>query len=140
MAPDVNYLGVLVAAVVGMVVGFGWYGVFFRGTWMKLMGLSTEGMKNMSMSANKAYVIQFVGLLVMAYVLWHSLVFANSYFGTSGVSTGAMGGFWNWLGFVAPVSLGVVLWEGKSWKLWFINVSHYLAALVLMGVVLSFWM
>jgi len=31
----------------------------------------------------------------------------------SGVSGGLMSVFWNWLGFIATVTLGAVLWEGK---------------------------
>jgi hypothetical protein len=75
----------------------------------------------------------------MAYVLSHSIVFANFYLGTSGIYGGLMAGFWNWLGFVAPVTLGSVLWEGKSWKLWCFNNSYYLVMLLVMGVILSLW-
>lgn len=50
-----------------------------------------------------------------------------------------MAGFWNWLGFVAPVTLGAVLWEGKHWKLWFLNNGYYLVTLLLMGAVLALW-
>jgi len=44
-----------------------------------------------------------------------------------------------WLGLVVPVSLGIVLWEGKSWKLWFINASSYLVTLLAMGIILGLW-
>ena len=87
----------------------------------------------------KLYAIQAVGSLVMSFVLAHSLIFASSYTKTSGVSAGIMTGFWNWLGFIAPVSLGSVLWEGKSWKLYFLNNAYYLVSLIVMGVILSYW-
>lgn len=48
-----------------------------------------------------------------------------------------MAGFWNWLGFIAPVTLGVVLWEGKPWKLWVLHNAYYLLALLVMGVILG---
>lgn len=139
MEININYLAVLVSAVASMAVGFLWYGVFFRKPWMALMGYSKENMKQMTMSANQAYAIQFVASLIMAFVLAHTLVFANEYFGTEGAYAGVTAGFWNWLGFMAPVSLGVVLWENKPWELWFINASNYLVTLIVMGVILAVW-
>jgi hypothetical protein len=47
-------------------------------------------------------------------VLAHALVFVAAYFKMSGIHAGVMPGFWNWLGFIAPVTLGAVLREGKS--------------------------
>jgi hypothetical protein len=76
----------------------------------------------------------------MSGVLAHSLVYASAYMKVTGVSAGLMAGFWNWLGFIAPVTLGVVLWEGKSWKLWFLQGGHYLVSLLVMGVILALWM
>lgn len=139
MEVNINYLAVLVAAISSMVVGYLWYGLFFRKPWMDMMGYTKEVMSGMKMTANKAYSIQFVASLVMACVLAHLLVYASAYIGVEGIYAGTMAGFWSWLGFVAPVSLGVVLWENKPWKLWFINASHYLTSLVVMGVILSLW-
>ena len=140
MEININYLAVLVAAVASMAVGFLWYGVLFMEPWRRLMGYTKENMGKMNMSANKAYMLQFVASLVMAYVLAHTLIFANYYLDAEGAVAGVMAGFWNWLGFVAPITLGVVLWENKPWKLWLINASNYLVALVVMGVILAVWM
>ena len=75
----------------------------------------------------------------MAFVLSHALVFASTYLNTSGISAGLQTGFWNWLGFVVPVTVGSVLWDGKPWKLWFINAGYYLVMLLIMGVILALW-
>lgn len=139
MEVSVNYNAVLVAAIASMVVGFVWYGLLFRTQWMTYMGLTMESMAGMKMSANAAYALQFVGSLVMAYVLAHSIVFASAYTGVEGTTAGIMAGFWSWLGFVAPVTLGVVLWENKSWGLWLINASNYLVAMVMMGAIIGWW-
>lgn len=139
MEVNVNYLAVVVAAVASMAVGFLWYGVLFKKQWMSLMGLTTESVANMKMTANQAYMWQFVASLVMAYVLAHSLLFANAYLNIGAVRAGVMAGFWNWFGFVAPVTIGIVLWENKPWTLWFLNVSNYLVSLLVMGIILSIW-
>ena len=136
----VNYLAVFFAAVLSMALGYAWYGPLFGKPWMKLMGITKESMKGMKGSdMQKLYGMQFVGSLVMAFVLSHVLVFASKYLGESGVSAGLQTGFWNWLGFVAPVTLGSVLWEGKSWKLWLLNNGYYLVTLMAMGTVLAVW-
>ncbi len=137
----VNYLAVFIAALSSMVVGFLWFGPLFGKTWMKLMGWSKLQMSSKpdSKEMNKLYAIQFLGSLFMAFVLSHALVFANAYLGTRGIAGALMTGFWNWLGFIAPVTLGSVLWEGKSWKLWAFNNSYYLTVLLVMGLILSLW-
>lgn len=134
----VNYLAVFLAALASMLLGYVWYGPLFGKAWMALSGMTAakiEAVKSKGMSAQ--YSITFVGSLVMSYVLAHSLVFASSYFKVSGISSGLMVGFWNWLGFVAPVTLGTVLWDGKSWKLWFLNNGYYFTSLLIMGVILA---
>ena len=139
MEVNVNYLAIVVAAVASMVVGFVWYGVLFKKRWMSLMGITSDSMANMKMTANQAYMWQFVASLVMAYVLAHSLLFTNAYLNVGAIQAGVMVGFWNWFGFVAPVTIGIVLWENKPWTLWFLNVSNYLVSLIVMGVILSLW-
>ena len=136
----INYLAVVGAAVANMVIGFLWYGPVFGKLWMTLSGMTQgelEGAKAKGMTKN--YVIAFIGSLVMSYVLAHALVFASAYFAVSGVSAGLTAGFWNWLGFIAPVTLGVVLWEGKTWKLYLLTNAYYLVSLLAMGVILALW-
>ncbi|HKB88336.1 MAG TPA: DUF1761 domain-containing protein [Patescibacteria group bacterium] len=136
----VNYLAILVAALLSMVLGSLWYGPIFGKPWMKMMGMSKESMKGMkSGDMAKLYGIQFIGSLFMAFILAHALVFASSYLHESGISAGLQTGFWNWLGFIAPITLGSVLWEGKSWKLWLLNNGYYLTLLCMMGVLLALW-
>ena len=139
----VNCWAVLVAAIANMVLGFLWYGPLFGKQWIALMGWNAEqieaGKVKMKKDGWKTYLLGFIGSLVMAYVLAHSLIFASAYLGISGISAGMMAGFWSWLGFVAPITLGSVLWEGKSWKLWFLLNSYYLIALLVMGSILALW-
>jgi len=142
MIPPVNYLAVLASAVSAMVVGFLWYGPLFGKAWSKMMGwgeMTPEQLKEKQKKAMPMYAISFVGSLVMAFVLSHALVFGNTYLGTSGISGGLMGAFWNWLGFIVPVTMGVVLWEGKPLKLWLINASYYLVVLAVMSAILVSW-
>jgi hypothetical protein len=85
----------------------------------------------------KAYLLMILGTLLLSYVLAHALVFAATYTKATGLAAGLMVGFWNWLGFIAPVTLASVIWEGKSWPFWALNNGYYLISLLLMGVVLA---
>jgi hypothetical protein len=138
-AVPVDFLAVAIATIATIVLGTLWYGPLFGNTWMKHMGISkpkdmTPAMKTMMM---KSYGIQTVASLIMVFVMAHSLVFASDYLGITGVMAGVQAGFWNWLGFVVPTSLGSVLWEQKSWTLWFINAGYYLVTLIVVGVILA---
>lgn len=139
MEININYLAVIVAAVTSMFIGALWFGVICKKQWMKLMNFTEESKEDMSMTANKAYVIATVASFVMSYVLAHAVIFGSAYTGIDGVWGGILTGFFYWLGFVAPVTVGMVIWEGKPWKLWFINVSYWLVSLIIMGVILSVW-
>lgn len=139
---EVNYLAILACGVVAVVIGFVWFGPLFGKQWMKLAGVDkatpeemAEGMKKMPLHS----FIQFVGALLMGFVLSHHMAFAASYLGTSGYELALMSGFFVWLGFVAPVSVGMVLWEGRAWKYWAIVSGNWLLTLCAMGLILAYW-
>lgn len=136
----INLGAVFVGALINMGVGFAWYGPLFGKEWMRLQGIDKARIEaDKKKGMQKTYALALLGAFAMAYVMAHSMVFAEAYLKTSGVASGIMGGFYNWLGFVVPVTLGTVLWDGKPWRLWWINASYYLVVLCLMGVVFSLW-
>ena len=139
-AVPINLVTVLCAAIANFVLGFLWYGPLFGKQWMKLMGITKQQVeKAKKKGMAKEMILQFLASLVMAFVLAHALTFASAYLDVTGASAGLQAGFWNWLGFIATVSLGCVLWEGKSWKLWFLNNAYSLVGLCMMGVILAVW-
>jgi len=141
MAIAINWLAVLVCVVFAMALGALWYGPLFGKQWMQMMGFTMESMdaaKKKGMA--KSYIFMAIGALVMVFVLDHNLTFGSAYLHITGVSAGLQAGFWNWLGFVAPTTVGMVLWEGKPWKLWCIVAGYYLVSLLVMGVILAVWM
>ena len=136
----INYWAVLVSAAVAIGIGYAWYGPIFGKQWIALMGWSMADMEaKMKQGVGPQYVLQAVGALLMAFVLLHALVFASSYLHESGVIAGLETGFWNWIGFIVPVTLGSVLWDGKPWKLWVLNAAYYLIVLLVMGLILALW-
>ncbi len=132
---DINYWAVLVAAIVGMAIGAIWYSVLFGKKWMELMNIDSQKMDEMKAKAKWSYVWGFLTLLVTAYVLAHLVDYAEATTWLGGLQAG----FWVWLGFVATVMLGGVLWEGKPVKLYLIGAAHELVSLLVMGVILALW-
>jgi Protein of unknown function (DUF1761) len=136
----INYWAVLVAAVAQMILGALWYGPLFGKPWAKMMGFTAEKMKEAKAKGmGKSYAIMTIGALIMSWILAHAIVFAGAYLVFYGVMAGIATGFLNWLGFVAPVTISSVLWEGKSWKLWSLNAGYYLVGLCLMGAIIAGW-
>ena len=136
----INYFAVVAATIASMALGALWYGPLFGKTWSALMGFTPESMEAMKgKGMGKSYALMAVGSLLMSYVLAHALIFASEYLAMEGVLAGLTSGFWNWLGFIAPVTLGAVLWEGKPWKLWILNNAYQLLSLLIMGVILPVW-
>jgi hypothetical protein len=71
----INYIAILLCAVVTMAIGFAWYGPLFGKLWSRLMGfgeMTPEKMKEMQKAAMPGYAASFAGSLVMAYVLAHA--------------------------------------------------------------------
>jgi len=133
---SINYLTVLAAAVVSMVIGFLWYGPIFGKAWMQLMKIDKKKMdeaKKKGMA--KSYAVMFISALIMNYVLAHFV----KYLGSKTFMDGMQAGFWLWLGFIATVQIGIVLWEGKPVKWYLINSAHYLVALMVTGGILAIW-
>lgn len=134
---DVNYLAVVIAAVVNMAVGAYWYSpAGFGKQWAALMGWNDPAkMDAMKKGATKSYVFMFIGALVMAFVL-ANVVRA---FGAVTLMEGAIVGFWIWLGFAATIQVGAVVWDMKPVKLFWINTLYSLVTLVINGALLAMW-
>jgi hypothetical protein len=133
MTVPTNFLAVIVAALVNYALGALWYGVLFGKAWQRLSG--TAQMKVSLLSV----ILGLIGALFMSFVLHHAIFFANQFLKTGGVGGGLMVGFFNWIGFVAPVTIGVVTYQKKPFALWMLDNSYWLISLLLMGIILSVW-
>ena len=134
---NVNYVAVLVAAIVQMVVGALWYSpLLFGKMWMKLSGLTQKQLEEAKKKGmGKSYTLMFLGTLVMSYVLAHFV----TYTGATTFVLGMQTGFWIWLGFLATTTMGMVLWDNKPWSLYVLNNGYHLVVLLLMGGILAVW-
>ncbi|MBS3080042.1 DUF1761 domain-containing protein [Candidatus Pacearchaeota archaeon] len=133
---SINYLAVLVAAIISMILGALWYSpLLFGNAWMKSAGLTKEFMEKHKKGMSWRYLFAFLGSLLMAYVLAHFV----DYTGSTTFLLGMTNGFWIWLGFFVPVLLGSILWEGKKLVFYFINITYHFISLLIMGGILAVW-
>jgi hypothetical protein len=132
----VNYLAVVVAAIVAYGVGAVWHSPMgFGKMWMGLMGITPESMRTMPLTATQAMIIGFFVMLLQAFVLAHFVVLV----GATTLSLALQLGFWVWLGFLAPTLANGWLWEGKSLKLFGFNAAYALVSILVMAAVLGLW-
>ncbi|PIS04979.1 MAG: DUF1761 domain-containing protein [Candidatus Buchananbacteria bacterium CG10_big_fil_rev_8_21_14_0_10_42_9] len=137
---QINYLAVIFAAVAYMIIGIIWYGPLFGKQWKALVGLSDDDMKKMKMTPLQSMAGGLVAALVMAFVLAHDAFVWSDFFG-GGVGRGIFAlqlAFWIWLGYVATTQAGSVLWEGRPWKLFFLNASNTLVSLMVMSLIITY--
>lgn len=128
----VNYLAVLVAAIVSFGIGSLWYSpVLFGNVWMKLIGKTEEQIKNQNMS--KIFGTAFILSLIICFNL-------AAFLGPErdlvwGMTAGALAG----IGWVS-CSVGIIyLFEGKPLKLFFIDAGYQVVTYIIMGGILGVW-
>ena len=133
----VNYLAIIVSAIVGYAIGMIWYSpLLFGNIWMNLQGFSKKDIsKAKKKGMGKVILLGFITTLIMTLVLNYLI----GLFGYAAAADGALLGFWIWLGFLATTMLGSVLWENKPVPLYLINTAHYLVVLVVIGAILGAW-
>ena len=130
-----NYLAVILAAVVAFVVGAVWYSpLLFGKAYMEVRGLDPGAMAEMRPRAAEL-LGEFVKNLVVAFVLAHFVV----RLGVSDWKGAVQLGLWVWVGFQAMLLMGAVLHERLPWMLYAIHVGDALVKTTLMTVILGVW-
>lgn len=142
MAIPINWWALIVTTLVSFIAGFLWFGPVFGKAWMKTLGISMPETITPEMKKGmiRGYIIVAIGALITNFVLLHNITFGAQYLHITGIAAGLQAAFWNWLGFVAPATLGAVLWEGRPFKHWVITAGYYLVTLAINGMILASWM
>jgi len=132
----INWLAVLLAAVVNMVLGGLWYSpVLFANAWMRENNLTEEAIRARGKEANRGYIIASVGSLVAALIL----ALLAEHFPLDGPVHGALLGLLVGIGGVATAVAAHYAFEGRSMRLYAINVGYSVVGMVLMGAIIGAW-
>lgn len=133
---NLNYIVIVIAALVGMALGYIWYSPFLFGPlWLKTKGWTDEHMKvkKNGQSMPRVFATMTLGTLVSAFILaglYNSLVIV---------------GFWGivlvalsvWVGFVVPAKLIDYLFGGDSFVFFLLSIGHELIVIVIMALIIG---
>ena len=129
-----NYLAIVVAAIVNMVVGALWYSpLLFAKQWMAWNAMSPEEMKNVN--PGPLYAQSLVATLVTYFVLALLIKGMNATTAGEGMNTA----FMIWLGFVTTVQFTANLFSSKKIQAYFLDTGYQLATMLIAGAILSVW-
>lgn len=135
-ATSINFLAVLVAAVVTFVIGALWYSpLLFAKPWMKAHGHTPGKLEEMQKSAGRAYLVSFLAYLVMGAVMAKLVSMTN----TASAGGGLVLGFLCWLGFAATIGLTANMFSEKPFSAYLIDAGYQLVYLLVMGALLAVW-
>jgi len=129
---DINWIAVIVAALVPMALGAVWYSpALFARPWMRAVGKTQE---DMSM-ARRGYAVAAVAALAMAYVLARLVDYA----GATTIGEGLVVGLFAWAGFVLTTMAVNGIFAGRSLSLYLIDSGYHGVSLLAMGAILAAW-
>ena len=128
MEIQVNYLAVVVAAVVGFFLSWGWYAAFGP-VWMKALGQTKENLTPKPLP----FILAAIAYLLMAWMLAGLL----GHLANVTVKGGLLAAFFVWAGFVLTTVLVNQTFRGTSPAVILIDLGNWLAVLLVMGAIIG---
>ncbi len=129
---DVNLSAVAIAAVVNIVLGFAWYGIFSK-TWMKLMGQTEKDIKASKGKMPLNTAVSFIAAMALSYALTWIVDMAQATTAVEGATIGLLVG----LGVVVTTSIPNYLWPGKPLKLFILDQTYTVLGMVVVGAIVA---
>lgn len=166
---SLNFLAILVAAVIPMALGMIWYNPKVLGTaWMNASGMTEEKAKtaNMGLVFGLSFFFSFLLAFEMQFLVIHQYHIVSAFFdykeqikdvatpegalfkqvmdlvgmGHRTFGHGALHGTIAGIAIALPITGVNALFEAKSMKYIFINAGFWIVSMALMGGILSVWM
>jgi hypothetical protein len=135
MNARVNWLAVVVAAVVYFVIGALWYSMLFGNAWMIGIGKTEAQIMAERPNPTMAFVITFICNLILSSVLAQVIVAT----GKATAMHGMRVAFIAWAGFIATTLMMNYQFEVRTFTLWAINAGYPLIGMLIMGGILGSW-
>ena len=124
----INYLAVVVAAIAGFALGWGWYTVFGK-LWQDALGKRKEDCKPTPLP----FAIAAIGCVLMAWMLAGLM----GHLSDVTIKGGVVSAIFVWIGFVLTTVATNHAFEGMRPLVTAIDAGHWLAVLVLMGAIIG---
>jgi biotin transporter BioY len=125
----INWLAVIVGAVVYFLFGWIWFGLLFGKQWMALE-------VNIPMTPSSTpYIVSAVVALILSF----GVAVALSHDDNRTAAHGAQFGVFFGLFFLASTMLQGMMYEGRPLALWAINAGYQVIGLVILGLIHGAW-
>lgn len=126
------------ATLAQFILGALWYSPLMFGKWwmeiMEVTQISKEELERMQKAMMPFYALQFFLTLFTTFAFANFMVYGSAL----GIYHTA---FWIWLGFVAPVQIGTVVWGSTKKKFWikqiFVMIGYQFVGIMLAAFILS---
>jgi hypothetical protein len=132
MALIINWLAVIVIAVIYCFIIFFWYyPSAFGNTWLKLVG--KKGVEKSKIVRETIIMVftSFISVLILEILL--------DLTGMNDIVSAILLSFLVWLAFIAMVAINQNIFNDRGVKLFFIEYFPYLIALLVAGIILVIW-
>lgn len=130
---EVTFWPILAAGIASVLIGWLWYSPkVFGSAWMRMSNITPEMAERGKKRMPLVVLVALLASMLVAYVMNYFGIAWGVYDFIGGIELG----FWIWIGFIAPAMLGMILWEQKPLRLYFITASYWLVSLVVMAVIL----
>ena len=137
---EINFLVVVLGAIIAMILGAIWYGPLFGNIWLKIIGateMDTMKRKEMQKKAMPLYLIQFILALFQVFVLARLTLSLSN---VSALETA----LWLFAGFIVPTVAASAMWNNDSrqiaWGRFLIQAGYQLVLFVIWGFILGLWL
>ena len=132
----INFLAVVVAAVVAFLIGGLWYSpLLFAKQWVKAHGYTDDQVAEMQKGAGKAYAVT----LVCDFLIALAIAVLVGYIHMERCVQGLKLGLLIWAGIAFPLGLIASMFSGKRITVFVIDTAYQLVYLVLMGAIITVW-
>lgn len=132
---SINWIAVLLCLVASMVIGGVWFSpaMFFK-KWWKAIGKTDKDMQEMAPGSSGGMWMTWGGVILSSLIQAIFMGLMTNVMGAENWSSGAMAGFWLWLGFVAPASLANKLFADRL-PAWMYEAGNHLITFLVMGAI-----
>lgn len=129
---ELNFISVIIAAIVGFVIGGVWYGVLGN-AWLAAAEIGDKPDKMPVGPMIAAVVANFVMAAILSGIVTHVVDG-----GDWTIRTGIISGILVWVGFVITTQSVNYAFQGKKISLTIIDGGHWLLVLVVQGAILGY--
>ncbi|MFX0019680.1 MAG: DUF1761 domain-containing protein [Promethearchaeota archaeon] len=132
MALMINWLAVIVVAIIYFLIHFFWYFPFvFGNIWLKLVGKESEPKSKIIRDTIIMIPTSFVSVLMIEVII--------DLTGMNDILSALIISFLLWVGFVATIGINQNNFNDRGVKLFLLEYGFYLIGFIIAGLILAVW-